>query len=152
MAKNREPIYSLDGMVSSDGTSTTSSVMAPTFTTAAADYTGATATHNKVVFTADATEGGFIKSLRFKAIGTNTASVARIFISNGGGNTTAANNSFFGELALPATTAIATTSTIDLDFNFPDNGIALPAGFQIVVGLGTTVAAGWVVTPIGGKY
>ena len=54
-----------------------------------------------------------------------------------------------GEVALPATTAIATTTTIDVDY--PLN-IALPPGGRILVGLGTTVAAGWAVTCYGGKY
>jgi len=145
MAANTSPIYTLLGDVSSDsGTG-----MAPTFTTAAADYTGATATHNKLVFTADATDGGFIARLRFKAIGTNVASVARIFLNNGSANTTAANNSFYGEVTLPATTAINTAATIEIDY--PMN-FALPPGFRIYVGIATTVAAGWVCTPIGGEY
>ena len=145
MAANTQPIFSVKGEVSSDGGTT----MAPTFTTAAADYTGATATHNKLVFTADSTNGGFIQRLRFKAIGTNTASVARIFLNNGSANTTAANNSFYGEISLPATTAIATATTVEIHYlmNF-----ALPPGFRIYVGLGTTVAAGWVCTPVGGEY
>jgi hypothetical protein len=145
MAANTAPIFSKLGDVSSNASTT----MAPTFTTAAADYTGATATHNKLVFTADATNGGFIQRLRFKAIGTNTASVARIFLNNGSANTTAANNSFYGEVSLPATTAIATAATVEIDY--PMN-FALPAGFTIYVGLGTTVAAGWVCVPIAGKY
>jgi hypothetical protein len=29
---------------------------------------------------------------------------------------------------------------------------ALPTGYKIYVGLGATVAAGWVVTPIAGAY
>lgn len=145
MTANTQPIYSIKGDVSSDS----ATAMAPTFTTAAADYTGATATHNKIVFTADSTNGGFIQRLRFKAIGTNTASVARIFLNNGSANTTAANNSFYGEISLPATTAIATAATVEIDYimNF-----ALNPGFRIVVGLGTTVAAGWVCTPVGGEY
>lgn len=145
MAANTTPIYSITGDQSVDDATT----MPSTFTTAAADYTGATATHNKLVFTADATNGGFIQRLRFKAIGTNTASVARIFINNGSTNATAANNAFYGEVSLPATTAIATASTIEIDY--PMN-FALKAGFRIYVGLGTTVAAGWVCTPIGGQY
>lgn len=145
MPANIEPIYSRLGDVSTDGTTG----MAQTFTTAAADYDGTTATHNKVVFTADATNGGFIQRLRFKAKGTNTASVARIFINNGSTPATAANNSFYGEITLPATTASAVAATMDLDYNL---NIALPAGFKILVGLGTTVAAGWVCSPIAGKY
>lgn len=143
MAANTSPIYSLSGDVSSNsGTG-----MAPTLTTAAADYTGISA-NNKLVFTAG-TNGGFIQRLRFKAIGTNVASVARIYLNNGSVNTSAVNNSFYGEVALPATTATSTTSTIDLDY--PMN-FALQAGFTVYVGLGTTVAAGWVVTSIAGEY
>lgn len=145
MSANTQPIYSIAGDVSVDSGTT----MATTFTTAAADYTGATATNNKLVFTANATNGGFIQRLRFKAIGTNTASVARIFLNNGSANTTAANNSFYGEVSLPATTAIATAATVEIDY--PMN-FALPPGFKIYVGLGTTVSAGWVCVAIGGEY
>lgn len=141
---NADPIYSRRGNTTSNGTTG----MAPTLTTAANDYTGISA-NNQLVFTADATNGSYVQRLRFKAAGTNTASVARVYINNGSAATTATNNSFYGEIALPATTAIATTSTIDLDY--PLN-FAIPAGFRIYVGLGTTVAAGWVVTPIAGDY
>jgi len=145
MAANTAPIFSIQGDQSvNDGTT-----MPSTFTTAAADYTGATATHNKLVFTADATNGGFIQRLRFKAIGTNTASVARVFINNGSANTTASNNAFYGEISLPATTISSTAATVEIDY--PMN-FALKAGFTIYVGLGTTVAAGWVCTAIGGQY
>lgn len=145
MAANTAPIFSIKGDQSTDDGTT----MASTFTTAAADYTGATATHNKLVYTADSVDGGFVQRLRFKALGTNTASVARIFINNGSANTTAANNTFYGEVSLPATTAIATAATVEIDY--PMN-FALKAGFRIFVGLGTTVSAGWVCTAIGGQY
>ena len=56
------------------------------------------------------------------------------------------NNLFYGEMALPITTATTTA-----DFDYPIN-IALPPGYHIVVGLTTTATAGWVVTGIGGKY
>jgi hypothetical protein len=126
--------------------------MAPALTTAANDYDGSSA-NNQCVFTADSTNGGFIRGVRFKAKGTNTASVARIYTNNGSANTSAANNSFCGEISLPATTASATTATADVDFMFPGGGLALNAGFRIFAGLGTTVSAGWVPTPIlGGVY
>lgn len=145
MAANTAPIYSIRG----DSSVNNATTMPSTFTTAAADYTGATATNNKLVFTADATNGGFLQRLRFKALGTNTASVARVFINNGSANTTAANNAFYGEISLPATTAIATAATVEIDY--PMN-FALKPGFTIYVGLGTTVAAGWVCTAVGGQY
>jgi hypothetical protein len=243
---NNAPIYSRQADV--DGSSV--------FTTAAADYTGQGA-NNSIIFKADTTNGGFVQRLRFKALGTNVATVARIYINNGflrsatslaavvgtptgtpsttggtlqagnyfakiyavdqwGGTTaastesaavavtgttgsiawawaavtgavsyiitvgpvtgqqitqftsttnsysqtipgspgfegdfTANNNYFYGEVTLPATTAIATASTVDIDYpmNFP-----LMPGQNIVVGLGTTVAAGWVITTIAGSY
>jgi hypothetical protein len=127
--------------------------MAPTFTTAAADYDGTTATHNKLVFTADPTNGSRLVGIRFKAKGTNTGSVARIFLNNGSVNTSAANNSFVGELTLPGTTASNIVSTPDMDFIFPGGYVDLPAGYRVYAGLATTVVAGWVATPIlGGKF
>lgn len=144
MAANSDPIFSRLGDVSSNGTTG----MNAAITTATGDYTGISANH-KLVFTADATNGGFIQRLRFKAIGTNTASVARIYINNGTTVGTATNNSFYGELSLPGTTAINTAATVDLDY--PMN-FAINAGFTIYVGVATTVAAGWVVTAVGGKY
>ncbi len=144
MPANTDPIYSRLGDVSNNS----STGMNQLITSAANDYTGAGA-NNSLVFTADATNGSFIQRLRIKAGGTNVASVLRIFINNGSANTSASNNVFYGEVSLPATTAIATAATIEIDY--PMN-IALPAGFRIYVGLGTAVSAGWVVTPVAGKY
>jgi hypothetical protein len=59
------------------------------------------------------------------------------------------NNIFYGEFSLPATTLIATAATNEMDYNV---GVALPPGTNVLVGLGTTVAAGWAVVGIGGKY
>jgi len=144
MAANTFPIFSKLGDVSNNnGTG-----MNQAITAAAADYTGASA-NNSLVFTADATNGSFIQRLRFKAAGTNVAAVMRIYFNNGSANTTAANNVFFGEVSLPATTAITTAATVEIDY--PIN-VALPPGFRIYCGLGAAVAAGWVVCPIGGEY
>jgi len=225
-------------------------------TQATTDYTGQNI-NNKCIFFADETNGSFIQKLRFKAICTNTASVARIYINSGklqyattlsavagtptgtpsaSGGTLASgnyyakiqaydqhdgmtalstetaavavtgptgsitwnwtavtgaakyriwvgmatnsqftyfeattnsyvqtapegtnrdpadylnNNMFFGEVSLPGTTAIATAATAEIDYFM---NIGLPPYYCIVVGLATTVAAGWAVTAIGGKY
>ena len=149
MAANTAARFSLNGNNASDGGTT----MAPIFTTAAADYTGATATHNKKVFQADATNGSRLAGIHFEAIGTNTASVARIFSNNGSANTTASNNSFLGQISLPATTATNVASTPSVDFIFTGGYIDLEAGFAIYAGIATTVAAGWFATPIlGGDF
>ena len=144
MPGNTLPIFSRIGDVSNNGTTGMNQLV----TAAANDFTGAGA-GNSLCFTSDATNGGFIQRLRFKPVGTNVASVARIFINNGAANTTATNNVFYGEISLPATTLTATAANIDIDY--PLN-IAIPAGFRLYWGLGTAVAAGWVVTPIAGKY
>lgn len=246
MAANTAPIYSRLGDFQSGGT----------LTTASADYTGQNI-NNTVLFTADATNGSFVQRIRCKALGTNVASVLRVWINNGqgrlasavsavsgtptgtpsaSGGTLQANNFFakivaydqygaptaastetasvsvtgttgsitwnwtavtgavsyriyvgpvtggqctyftsttnsyvqtttigvrdslngsslnsflWDEITLPATTisAVAATATIEVPVN-----IALMPGYRILVGLGTTVAAGWHVTAVGGDY
>lgn len=144
MPGNIDPIYSKSGDVSNNS----GTAMNALVTAAANDYTGAGA-NNSLIFTADPTNGSYVERIRFKPGGTNVASVARIFLNNGAVNTTATNNVFYGEISLPAITAIATAATIEIDYPL---GFALPAGFRIYFGLGTAVAAGWVATVIGGKY
>jgi hypothetical protein len=144
MPGNNDPIYSRVGDVSNNGTTG----MNAAITAAANDYTGAGA-NNSLIFTADATNGSYVQRIRLKPIGTNAASVMRFFINNGSANTTAANNVYYGEVSLPATTISSTTALIEMDYllNF-----ALPPGFRLYMGLGTAVAAGWVAVVIAGKY
>jgi len=249
MAGNQNPIFSRVGDIQGG----------VTLQTAAADYTGQS-NNNSTVFVADNTNGGFVQRLRFKATGTNIATVARIYINNGnaqhvsvcsapgvptianttggtlpvatytarvqaldargaptawssnsaltavaggaanvswsavanaaayrvaigltGGNegvvlpqTNATfilvtsidntvntaicdlgqaqlllNNFFFGEVSLPATTGTATAATAEIEY--PMN-VALPPGYKVIVGLGTTVGNSWICSAIGGKY
>lgn len=71
MSANTDPIYSRLGDI--DGSAV--------FTAAANDYTGQGA-NNSAVFHADDTNGGFVQRLRFKSLGTNVQTVARIYINN----------------------------------------------------------------------
>ena len=253
MAGNQNPIYSRVGDIQGSVILTTAALN---------DYTGNNI-NNTIVYQADPTNGGFLQRLRFKATGTNVATVARIYInegypalantagipgtpsasvsSTGGvlqpGNyyavvqsidqygipsnfsaestvaTTTTNtssivyswtpgpaaqsyrlfvgptsggqviyfstsntsytvsnvqpnlvtnipsqgqpkdfvsvNMLYGELSLPATTGSGSAATVDVDY--PMN-IALPPSYHILCGLGTTVANGWSVTAIAGKY
>lgn len=251
MAANTSPIFTLVGDVQG-GT--------VLLTQATTDYTGQNL-NTAVIFSSDATNGGYVQRLRFKALGTNIATVARIYFNNGVGRlatvagtmaaitptgtpsnsggtllagtyfakiiavdqygsfgpstvyslesasvsvssgstgsiawawtavagaaaymvfvgsvtggqltwfTTNTNSytqtaaignrdsinginttALYGEVALPATTATATTSTVDIDY--PMN-IALPPGGRLLAALATTVAAGWSVVAVGGKY
>lgn len=73
MAGNTTPIFSRVGDIQGG----------VTLTAAANDYTGQ-GINNVIVYQADATNGGFLQRLRFKAIGANTsATVARIYINEG---------------------------------------------------------------------
>lgn len=145
MAAANLPIYTKKWDVTTDWTTW----MSPTLTTATGDYTGISANY-KLVHTAWA-DGSMPRYIIFKAIGTNTASVARIFANNGSTNGTATNNAFIGEIALPATTAINTAWTVSINWAFPE-WFVLPAWFKIYVWLGTTVAAGWVCTCVAWQY
>jgi hypothetical protein len=121
----------------------------------AKDGTGTVVT----IFTADATNGGRVERVRFRALGTNIATVARIFINNGSTNATAGNNSLYAEVTLPATTLsevaalalqeIPNANTVPDPTGFP---LVLPPGYKLNVTLGTTVAAGYCVTALGGAY
>jgi hypothetical protein len=247
MPANTAPIFSKVGAIG----------QSHLLTTAANDYNGVSL-HNRCVFYSDATNGGFIQRIRFKARGTNVATVARIYIGRGWVNTnfatapaaptgtpsttggtmlsgayfatiiavgpggsqsvigsysasvsvtgptgsiawtwtavagatsyriyvtyaggatgtatryfTSSTNSYtqttapetgtgddpmtgnqflFGELSLPATTASASAATPDIEYSM---NLALPPDHEVLVGLGTTVAAGWQVSAIGGAY
>lgn len=88
------------------------------------------------------------------ASGTTNATVIRLFQNNGSANTTATNNKFIGEIAIPAqtVTALATgtmpefTYTLDLD---------VPTGHKIYAGSTTTVGGtncAFLVDITGGDY
>jgi hypothetical protein len=144
MAGNNAPIFSRVGAIGLNAGATLG-------TTQVQDYLGTNAA-TAAVFTADATNGGYVQRLRFKATGaTGTAAVARIFINNGSINTTAANNSFYGEISLPIVSISSTAATVDIDY--PIN-IALPPAYRILVNIGssTNLTAGWAVTAIAGAY
>ena len=141
MPGNSAPIFSRVGDIQGNGPILTQ-VASPN------QYNGTDA-NVQLIFTADATNGGYIQRLRMKAVGTNVATVARVWINNGSTPGTAANNDFYGEVSLPAITATQTSATVDIDY--PMN-IALPPGYRIYVGIGTTVASGWFVTAIAGAY
>jgi len=117
-------------------------------TAAANDYTGID-TDYQLVFTADATDGSYVERIRFVSRGTNIATVARIFLNNGSAVGTATNNQMYGQQSLPATTAIDTAATVEIDYPMR---IALAAGERIYVGCATAVAAGWSVVVVGGRY
>jgi hypothetical protein len=91
------------------------------------------------------------------ASGTSAATVVRFWINNGSANTTAGNNIFLGEVAIPATsvTALGTSALTTYPLTLPLNGLNIPGSYRIYAG--TTVAAGGTniaiaVSAFGGNY
>jgi hypothetical protein len=117
--------------------------------TAANTTTDLTTGTSYLIFTSDSTNGGYVQKIRFRALGTNVATVARVWINNGSTTATAANNTLFDEISLAATT-VSQTSALAV-YEIPMN-IALPPSYRLYVTLGTAVAAGYDVTTIAGKY
>lgn len=137
MAVNRRPVFSYKGDIQW-------SAAAILAANTAKDGTGTVTT----VYTAGA-DGGFINKLVVKPIGTNVATVVRVFINNGGANTTAANNTYLTDATIPATTLteVAAQTEVSIPINIP-----IPASYKINVTLGTAVAAGVQITAVGGSY
>lgn len=153
MAANINPIYSKGPALS--GPTTGIQVLLTAAMTQATAFNGTDA--NVVqVFTADATNGSFVQKIRFKPYNTagttvSAATVARLFINNGSTNATAANNTFYGEITLPAYTYSATAAAVEIEY--PLN-IALPAGYRLYIGLSTAPGStnGWQATVVAGNY
>lgn len=101
------------------------------------------------VFEADATEGSRVDYLQIMALGTNVATVLRVWINNGATTATAANNVMYKNITLPATTVSQTAQLTEQQVNLD---LSLPPGYKLYVTLGTAVAAGYGVTAVGGKY
>ena len=138
MAQNTSPIFSLTGNIGFGASALTAA-------NTAKDGTGTTLS----VITADATNGSFVQRIRFRAAGTNVATVARVFINNGASSATASNNILWDEITLSATTLseVSALATYELPLNF-----VLPAGYTLRVAIGTAVAAGYYISVIGGNY
>lgn len=128
------------------------------------DGTEATGTALALVYTAGA-EGSRVDQVVCRlsstngatASGTSNATLVRFWINNGFASTTATNNIFLGEVAIPATavTALATSALTTYALSLPAGGLNLPAGYKLYAG--TTVAAGGTniaiaVSAFGGDY
>jgi hypothetical protein len=101
------------------------------------------------IFTADATDGSRLDFIKVRALGTNVATVIRVWINNGSVTTTAANNALYLERTLSATTVSQTAEQPDIILPL---GISLAAGYRVYATFGTAVAAGFHLTAIGGDY
>jgi hypothetical protein len=100
-------------------------------------------------FTADVTNGSRVDFIRVRVMGTNVATVMRVWLNNGSTTTTAANNTQIFEKTLPATTVSQAAEQADIII--PIN-MSIPAGYKIYYTFGTAVAAGYNIQVVGGDY
>ena len=148
MAANINPIYGRAPDVQVSG-----AIQGPTAVTAQ-DGTGTL----QIVFTADATEGGFVDSVVCKAVGSAAATVIRLFYCTAPGaftpgtTNTGANTSMIDEITTAAVTTSNTLAQTPYVFNVRRG---LPAGTRLLIGFGTSTGAagtGYAVTAFGSKY
>lgn len=122
------------------------------------DISGTIGTDIYKVWTADATNGGYLQKLRFKyaSNGTNTSilAVLKIWISSvtSGTPTIGSQAVLWDEIPVPATGALSTTAPAQA-YEVPFN-LALPAGWCVLVKItvSQTASCGWLCTPVAGKY
>jgi hypothetical protein len=90
------------------------------------------------VFTAGA-NGSRLDYIKSRALGTNVATVMRVFV----------NHALFTEItiALTALSQVAALADVVIPLD-----LGLPANAVVDVTIGTTVAAGFIVTGVGGDY
>lgn len=94
-------------------------------------------------------DGARFDRLYLQPIGTNTASVARLWLNNGSATGTAANNRWFLDVSLPASTNsnVASIPAVIVELN-----LTVQQGYRLYLTLGTTVAAGYHGVVEGGNY
>ena len=101
------------------------------------------------IFTGKAVDGSRLDFIKVRSLGTNVATVIRIWLNNGSATGTAANNALYLERTLSATTVSETAEQPDL---FLQLNISLAPGYRVYATFGTAVAAGFHLTAIGGDY
>jgi hypothetical protein len=91
------------------------------------------------------TNGSRVNRLVVQHLGTNVATVMRIFLNNGSTNATATNNSLVAEATIAANTLSQVAASVPV--TIPLNQV-MPAGYKLYYTIGTTVASGHAVTAV----
>jgi hypothetical protein len=141
MAANKEPIFPATPNISWGTISAANT---------AKDGSGTVVT----VFTAGL-NGSRVDALKVRHLGTNVATVLRIFVNNGSSNSTPTNNILFHEVTIPAATLSEVSALTDTVVLFDGEDLpqlVLEPNQKLNVTIGTAVAAGLAITVIGGDY
>lgn len=98
-------------------------------------------------------DGAYIQKIRWRSLGSNIASVGRIWVctnpSANGSTVGSANTFLYEDVSLPATSLL--TNAAQTNIEVPMN-LALPPNYGIVITLGTAISAGYDVSVIAGTY
>jgi hypothetical protein len=135
MAANTAPIY---------GRIADIQVCGSVIGTAANTATDGTGANISLIYTADATEGSYVSTVRLKSISTIAATVARLWVCTATGaftpgtTNTAANTTMIGEISVAAFTASNTLASPV--YEFPVN-MPLNASFKLLMTFGTSTGA-----------
>jgi hypothetical protein len=97
-----------------------------------------------LIMTAGA-NGSRVNRLVVQHLGTNVATVMRIFLNNGSTNATVTNNSLVAEATIAANTLSQVAASVPT--TIPLNQV-MPAGYKLYYTIGTSVAAGHAVTAV----
>ena len=150
MAGNATPIYSKIGDIQS-------SALIAAVNAVLYNAAGTIGTDVYKIWTADATNGGFLQRVRVKYVANATtasnACVMKFYLSAAtSGAVTDANSFFYDEMAIPATGTLTTTAA-NVSYDMPC-GFALPAGWSIYakITVAQPASCGFIATGIGGKY
>jgi hypothetical protein len=147
MAQNTSPIFPLTPVNTwVSGTAATAGTPGLTANTTT-DLTSGTI--YGPIFTGKAVDGSRLDFIKSRALGTNVATVIRIWINNGSATGTAANNTLYLERTLSSTSVSQVSEQPDILLPL---GISIPAGYRIYATFGTAVAAGFHLTAIAGDY
>lgn len=150
MPANTSPIFTVSGDISwSPNFITTANIVSGT---GASGYDG---TSSVLIHTAGV-NGSFVQKIVCESGngGDNTACVLRIFINNGGVNSTASNNTLYYQYALPATSRSDVVATAHIEIPL---ALQLPPSYCLYAILsgtaGTTIlTGGWKIICIAGEY
>lgn len=104
-----------------------------------------------LIYTAP-TDGGIVDSIIAQPLGTNVATVLRLWLNNGSTTATAGNNSYVGQWTLPATTNSETAAIVSIILPLPRFLQDVPSTYRLYATVGTAVASGWQLTANAARF
>lgn len=106
-------------------------------------------TGNVVTVATAGVNGAKIYKVRIWHMGTNVASVVRLFVNNGSSQSVASNNGLVYEYTMAANTLSQTAASVPAELLLD---LVLAPGYKLNASIGTAVATGYMVSAEGGSY